>query len=719
MAGRRAVSHTDNANTNPEDKSKRANKLAGETSTYLLQHAHNPVEWHPWGAEALSRSKSEDKPILLSIGYSACHWCHVMEHESFEDESTAALMNRHFINIKVDREERPDIDEIYMKSVQLLTGHGGWPMTVFLTPALKPFFAGTYFPPQDRHGIPSFKRVLLGVKTAWESQRQEVEESSSDITIHLNLLDKVKAGDAELNNELLERALDPLIRVFDRTWGGFGGAPKFPHTASISLAMRCMKPGAAVKTGQNLECMEMLCTTLDRMAWGGMHDQLGGGFARYSVDRRWLIPHFEKMLYDNALIPRNYLDAYLITGRAYWLEVGRDALEFVLRELAIAEGGFYCSLDADSEGVEGKYYVWTPGQVEAVLGKDDAAWVCDVYGISPQGNFEHGSSAPNFPDGHEECIKRLKLSEDEFWSRLKPLKARLLAEREKRVRPGRDDKMLTSWTSLMVSCLVDGYKVTGERKYIDAACKSANFILDTLMKDGRLLRTYGRGIAKLNAYLEDYAYTIQAFLDLAACDPSSRWLVNAVKLNDLVLKHYWDNENGGFFYTSDDHEELIARTKHFYDGSTPSASSVSVMNLIRLARLSGKHELLEKAAQTMKIYTPYFHKAPDQFSNMLCALDAYLAEPTEIAVVYDANCKSEAQDLLAELYRFYLPNAVIVTADLSLPDYKDLLEACPLLTDRPLQDQKATVYICKNFSCQKPITDKTELASSLHDLIKH
>lgn len=702
---------------------RKPNKLLAETSTYLRQHAYNPVDWHPWGEEALARARNEDRPILLSVGYSACHWCHVMEHESFEDESTAALMNANFVNIKVDREERPDIDEIYMKSVQMLTGHGGWPMTVFLTPELKPFYAGTYFPPEDRHGMPSFKKVLLGVKTAWESQRQEVEESSADITKHLRMLDKVKTSDAGLDEGLLERSMEPLIKVFDRSWGGFGGAPKFPHSASLSLCMRRLKAGAAVASAQSLECKEMITVTLDRMAWGGMHDQLGGGFARYSVDRRWLIPHFEKMLYDNALVPRNYLDGYLICGNAYWLDVARAALDFVLRELCMPEGAFYCSLDADSEGVEGKFYVWTPEQIRASLSENDSAFLCDVYGVSSAGNFEHGTSALNFPQGPEHAMKRLNLGAHEFWSRLQPLRECLFQEREKRVRPGRDEKMLTSWTSLMISCLLDGYRVLGDLKYLEAAKRAAEFILEKLMLNGRLLRTYGHGLAKFNAYLEDYAYFIQALLDLAACDADSNWLMQALALNEFVLEHFWDDNNGGFFYTSDDHEELICRTKHFYDGSTPSASSVSAMNLIRLARITGNNEFLDRAFQTIKLYASFFHKAPDQFSNMLCCLDAYIAEPLEIAVLYDSHLqgaaasKESALELLREIYKFYLPNAVIVVADRASKDFGGLSERIPVLKDRPLVDGKSTVYICRSFACQKPLTDKSELLDTLRDMM--
>lgn len=688
------------------------NKLSGETSTYLLQHAHNPVDWYPWGEEAIERARAEDKPILLSVGYSACHWCHVMAHESFEDESTAALMNKYFINIKVDREERTDIDEIYMKAVQLLAGNAGWPMTVFLTGELKPFYAGTYFPPEDRFGMPSFQRVLLSVVDAWLSRRSEIEEASNDLTRHLNLLEQVGvSADSELTPDLLTLSFSTMLRVFDRTWGGFGGAPKFPHTASISLALRLARSQS--QSVNKSECLEMVTTTLERMARGGIHDQIGGGFARYSVDHRWLIPHFEKMLYDNALIARNYFDAYLVTGRKYFLEVGRDTLDFVLSELLMPEGGFYCSLDADSEGEEGKFYVWTREEILSSLGQEDGSFFCDVYGVTTRGNFEDGRNVLHFSEDPSICMKRWKLSETEFWNRLKLLKARLLEERERRSRPGRDNKMLTSWTALMISALLDGYRVSGEAGYLEAACRAANFILDKLVRDGRLLRTYGKNAAKLNGYLDDYAYTIQALLDLSACDSDPRWFLSALTLNDVVLEHFSDNAEGGFFYTSDEHEKLIARTRQFYDGSTPSASSVSVMNLIRLGRATGKNQLLDKAAETIKMYVPFFVKAPDQFSNMLCALDAYLERPLEIAAVFDNQSASEAHELLSEIYHCFLPNAVIMLADKSLPDFSRLSASCPLVRERSTVDHKPAFYICSNFICRQPVTSKDELLVSL------
>ncbi len=693
------------------------NRLINETSTYLRQHAYNPVDWYPWGDEAIKKAREEDKPILLSVGYSACHWCHVMEHESFEDEDTAAMMNKYFVNIKVDREERTDLDEIYMKAVQMLTGHGGWPMTVFLTPKLKPFFAGTYFPPQDRHGIPSFKRVLLSVQSAWGGQRDDVEESSADIASHLSQLDKLKSNDdVVLDYSLVDDAVVTLIKVFDRTWGGFGGAPKFPHAASISLGVRRLKPGSKQKTSREFQCLEMVQTTLDKMAEGGIHDHLAGGFARYSVDRKWLIPHFEKMLYDNALLVRNYFEGYLVTGRAWWLAVACDILEFVERELLMPEGGFYCSLDADSEGEEGKYYVWTPAEVVAVLGTEDGAWVNKVFGVTDGGNFEHGKSVLYFSVTPEEIASQYRMSDQEFWARLNPLKMKLFEAREQRVRPGRDEKMLTSWTSLMISGYVDGYKFTGEQKYLQIATAAANFVISKLLVNGRLLRSYGRGQAKLNAYLDDYAYFIQALLDLASVDSDPQWLEHALKLNDVVLERFPDREEGGFFFTSEDHEELITRSKHFYDGSTPSATSVTVFNLVRLARLCGNEQFSQIAERTFSIYAPYFSKAPDQFSNLLCALDFHLSPGTEIVLFVDF-AKDDWHHMLRIIQSTWLRGSVVIVADRNrLDSAEEAIKNHPLVSGRAMIDNKPTVYLCHEFACDAPLTDVALLQERLTQL---
>lgn len=709
----------DSTKQQPITEMREPNRLIDETSTYLRQHAYNPVEWYPWGEEAISKARAEDKPILLSIGYSACHWCHVMEHESFEDEDTAELMNRLFVNIKVDREERTDLDEIYMKAVQMLTGHGGWPMTVFLTPDLKPFFAGTYFPPQDRHGMPSFRRVMLGVEAAWTTQREDVEESSTDITKHLSLMDKLQADtEVTLTTELIDDAVSRLIKVFDRTWGGFGGAPKFPHTASISLGVRRLKPGAKEKTGREFECLEMIQTTLDKMAEGGIHDHLAGGFARYSVDRKWLVPHFEKMLYDNALLVRNYFEGYLVTGRTWWREVAKDILHFVERELLMPEGGFYCSLDADSEGEEGKFYVWTPAEVIEVLGAEDGGWFNRAFGVTEGGNFEHGKSILNFATAPEELASQLGLSEEDFWKRLNPLKVKLRETREHRIRPGRDEKMLTSWTSLMISGFVDGYRFTREQRYLDIATRAADFILDKLYVNGRLLRSYGRGHAKLNGYLDDYACFIQALLDLSSVDSNPKWIEHALKLNQVVLSSFLDTTDGGFFFTSSDHEQLITRSKHFYDGSTPSATSVSVFNLVRLARITGNEEFAVIAERVFTIFAPYFAKAPDQFSNLLCAMDFHLSAGTEIVLIVSSE-SDDWKELLQVVNESWLRGAVVVVMDNNkLPSADTVVKDLSLLQDRFMVDGKATAYVCHNFACDRPLNDPELLRKRLAILQK-
>ena len=460
-----------------KDDNRKPNRLVNETSTYLLQHAYNPVDWYAWGPEALERSKSEDKPILLSIGYAACHWCHVMEHESFEDHDTAEFMNEHFVNIKVDREERTDLDEIYMKAVQMMTGHGGLPMTVFLTPELKPFFGGTYFPPEDRHGLPGFKRLLQALHNAWQNQREEIAESSEELVAHLRSFNELGTADGAgtIDYSIIDEGMGKLLKHFDDKWGGFGGAPKFPHTFSIDLAMHCASPAYKGKDHRK-ECLELVTTTLDRMAYGGIQDQIGGGFARYSVDRHWLVPHFEKMLYDNALLCQTYLNGFVLTGREYWADVAVGIMEFVLRELRTEGGAFYSSLDADSEGEEGKFYVWSKNEIIETLGKDDGKFFCDVYGVSKEGNFEHHTNVLHLSATPEELAAKNELTEEAFWKKLEPLKKSLMEAREKRVRPGRDEKVLTSWNSLMISALVEGYRVLQEERYLVAAQEAATFI---------------------------------------------------------------------------------------------------------------------------------------------------------------------------------------------------------------------------------------------------
>lgn len=688
------------------------NRLIDETSPYLLQHAHNPVDWLPWGKEALDKARQDDKPILLSIGYAACHWCHVMAHESFEDQATAALMNENFVNVKVDREERPDLDEIYMKAVQMMTGHGGWPMTVFLTPELKPFFGGTYFPPEDRHGLPGFKRVLTGVSAAWKEQREQVAKSASELTDYLRAFDKAEAVEGDLYWALINQALGRILGAFDRQWGGLGNAPKFPHTCSLDLSMRYLVSASGNATLKE-DCQEFITTTLDKMAYGGMHDQLGGGFARYSVDRMWLIPHFEKMLYDNATLSRAYLQGSLLTGRQYWLSVASDCLDFVLRDLGTGTGAFYSSLDADSEGEEGKYYVWKPEQIIEALGQDDGKWVNEVYGVTARGNFEHGTSALHLSDSPESLCKRLDLSADQFWARLKPLNNKLLELRGKRIAPGRDEKVLTSWNSLMISSLVLGYQILQEPRYLKAAADCANFLSSNMLTEGRLLRTWARGRSKLNGYLDDYAFLIQALLDLAAADFDSCWLKFAVELNDTMLEHFEDRNSGGFFYTSDDHEELVARPKSYFDGSIPSGTSVATMNLLRLAKLTGQTRYRDIAGRVLRLYAPHFERMPDQFANMICALDIYLSDGAEIVLAGESG-KDNWRDLFYTLNSYYLPNSVILLADASCS--QPASTKSPLLENRNLIDGQPAIYLCQNYTCDKPITDPANLKQKLQSL---
>jgi uncharacterized protein YyaL (SSP411 family) len=690
----------------------------------LLQHAYNPVDWWPWCPEALAKAQEEDKPILLSIGYSACHWCHVMEHESFENAEVAHFMNEHFIPIKVDREERPDLDEIYMKAVQLMTGHGGWPMTVFLTPQLKPFFGGTYYPPEDRHGLPGFKRLLLVLAQTWREQRDKLHGSADELTNYLSLMSEVDPGGAVPGFSVIERCMDRMVQVFDRTWGGFGGAPKFPQTFTLELAMRQAAPGSRVSPARRKECMEIVNTTLDRMAYGGMHDQLGGGFSRYSVDRQWRVPHFEKMLYDNATLSKAYLDGFLLTGRKYWRKVAGDTLDFVVRELRTQEGAFFSSLDADSEGEEGKFYVWRPEEIISSLGDDDGRWFNEVFSVSKIGSFEHGTSVLMLSASPEELAQRYGISQDQFWSRISDCQSKLMPERDKRVRPARDEKVLTSWNALMISSFVHGYRVLQDERYLKVARDAADFLLEKLCVKGRLLRTWGAGKAKLNAYLDDYSYLVKALLDLGSVDFEKPWLDRAAELANAMIKHFWDDAGGGFFYTSDDHEQLITRTKTFYDGSTPSATSVAAGVLLRLAVLTGDSKYRQKAEKILQLYCPHAEKAPDQFANLLCLLDYYLAEQSEIAFLFDGS-HSDWQPLLYLIHSYFLP--ATIHAVKSVPKgaaadkkksskQKSLLDKSPLFKDRSLVEGKPTAYLCRNYSCERPITEKSLLEQKLAEL---
>jgi uncharacterized protein YyaL (SSP411 family) len=674
-----------------------ANHLQNETSPYLLQHVDNPVDWYPWGDEAMAVAKAEDKPILLSIGYAACHWCHVMAHESFEDEATAAQMNADFINVKVDREERPDVDSIYMQAVTAMIGRGGWPMTVFLTPDGKPFYAGTYFPDEPRHGMPSFRQILTGIKQAWVNDRDNVLSSAGEVAEQLRQLSTVALERSPVGEETLQQAMRGLAGSFDPTWGGFGGAPKFPPPMTLEFLLQ------EHVRNQDSNALAMAEKTLQKMAQGGMYDQVGGGFARYSVDHKWLVPHFEKMLYDNAQLARVYLQAWQVTGDALYRRVVEETLDWALREMKHEDGGFYSSLDADSEGVEGKFYVWSADEIREALG-EDADLFMKVYGASEEGNWE-GHNILNLHLDPNALAKQLDIDPAELGARIARCRATLYEVRAKRVWPGLDDKVLTAWNGLMLGALADAGVVLGRPDYLDAAVANAGFLQRTMRTDsGRLLRTWKAGFeAKYNAYLEDYAFLAEGLLTLYEATFDARWFEWARELADTMRTHFYDSENGGFFDTSDDHEALIHRPKDLQDNAIPSGNSVAATVLLELALLTGDGALQSLAERSIATMTKFMSQYPAGFGQWLKAASFLLSEPREVALV---GTKAELEPLLAAIRAEYRPFQVVAAAPEGTADV-------PLLVDRPRVDGKGTAYVCRRFVCQAPVTDPGELAREL------
>jgi uncharacterized protein len=649
------------------------NRLANETSPYLLQHKDNPVDWYPWGEEALERARTEDKPILLSIGYSACHWCHVMAHESFEDGETARLMNERFVCVKLDREERPDLDAIYMEACQAMTGHGGWPLNVFLTPEQVPFYAGTYFPPEERHGMPSWRTVLEAVAEAWSTRREEIRAGSERI------VERLRGGALlEPSNEVMDpRALDDAVallrRSHDRLHGGFGGAPKFPQASVIEFLLRRGEADVAVHA-------------LRAMASGGIYDQVGGGFHRYSVDERWLVPHFEKMLYDNALLARAYLHGWLVTGDDLFRRIACETLDWALREMRAEEGGFYSAIDADSEGVEGKFYVWTIAELRDVLGPDADAAI-EYFGATERGNFE---GANILTRGQQEP------------ERLDEIRRRLYDARSKRPWPGIDDKRLAAWNALMVSALAEAGAVLGRADYLEAAAACADFLLRELRDaDGRLLRTYKDGRARLNAYLEDHAFLIEALITLYEASFDPRWFRAARELADTAIERFGDEDRGGFFETSVDHERLVARRKDLEDSPIPAGNSSAAYGLLRLARLTGEHEYERRAVGVFRLLHRFAVAHPQGFGHLVQAMDFHFAPVREVALAGDDT------DELARVVRSrFRPHLVLAGGE---PD------GVPLLEGRMPVDGRAAAYVCERFACQRPVTEPAELEALLTD----
>jgi uncharacterized protein YyaL (SSP411 family) len=683
------------------------NRLINETSPYLLQHAHNPVDWYPWGAEALAKAKAENKPILLSIGYSACHWCHVMEHESFENDQIAALMNQHFVSIKVDREERPDLDHIYQNVVQILTGQGGWPLTMFLTPEQEPFYGGTYFPPDDRYGRPGFPRVLRTIAEAYHARHQDVAKSIEQIRDALQKLSTFEASPGALTPAVLENAARAMANHVDMVHGGFGTQPKFPNPSNLEFLLRFWRA-----TG-NENFLNMVKLTLQKMAHGGIYDQLGGGFHRYSVDSHWLVPHFEKMLYDNAQLLPLYLQMYQITHEPFYARVAQETLAYLKREMLHPEGGFYATQDADSAGEEGKFFVWTKAEIDGVLGAE-ARLFCRYYDITEQGNWEHGNNILHLTVSLEQLARMFDQDVATVTASIAASRDALFAVREQRVKPFRDEKILTSWNGLMVSGLLYAATVLGDAEALRAARQTLAFLEQHMLRDGLLLSVYKDGQAKFNGYLDDYAFLARALLDMFAATFEPHYLALAERLTSTMLEEFWDAAQGGFFFTGQSHEALISRTKSVFDQAIPSGTSVATEVLLRLYHHTGSSDYLQRAEQVFRLYGRHLEQQPFGCGGLLNALDFYLRKPQEIVLVGDP-ASPEAQALLRTMAGHYLPNKTLLCLDPQR--LEDGLQTLPLLRDllagKTQINGQATVYVCHNFTCSLPVTEPAALMALL------
>ncbi len=667
------------------------NRLAQETSPYLLQHSENPVDWFPWADEALAVAEAEERPIFLSIGYAACHWCHVMERESFEDEETAAFLNANFVPIKVDREERPDLDAIYMDAVQSMTGQGGWPLSAFLTPDGRPFFAGTYFPKEASHGMPSFRQVLEAIAEAWRDRRDDVERQGSRVVEAISRTLSVTGSEEPLTDEISTSALAELRDAFDERWGGFGVAPKFPQPMTLEFVLRMAVRGKP-------DALEMLTTTLDRIASGGIYDQVGGGFARYSTDAAWHVPHFEKMLYDNAQLAQLYVRAWLLTRDGRYRRVATDTLDYLLREMHHPEGGFFSSQDADSEGVEGKFFTWTWEDLVDLIGAD----VADAFGATPAGNWE-GTNVLWLPGGSEPSGLDLSTA-----------RRALFEARGARVRPGTDDKVLTAWNAMAISALAEAGRAFGEPRFIDAAEDCGRFLLKNLRRpDGRLLRSWREGVPGRAGFCDDHALLASACLTLFSTTGTVEWFREAVGLIDAVVDLFLDAEHGGFFQTGSDDDPLVLRPKELYDNAVPSGNSVAADVLQRIALLSGDPDRERIGVSAIRLVRDVLGRAPTAFGHALCALDLSLGPSREVAIVGDLE-DERTRSLVNEVHGArFLPNAVIAMGE---PHDEEAMDAVALLRDRPQVDGLPTAYVCERFTCRLPVTDPEDLADQLTEI---
>ena len=690
----------DHAGTNEQPEF--TNHLIHESSPYLLQHAHNPVDWYPWGDEAFAKAQSENKPVLLSIGYSACHWCHVMAHESFEDEQIAQLMNENFVNIKVDREERPDLDQIYMNAVQMMTHHGGWPMTVFLTADAVPFYGGTYFPPQDRYNMPGFPRVLISVAEAYRDRRSEIADTSASLLQELQRLSATNASDQPLEKELLDAAQVGIVRNYDSVNGGFGGAPKFPPAMTLEFLLRTY-----VRTGKS-EALDTVRHTTQKMARGGVYDQLGGGFHRYSTDAKWLVPHFEKMLYDNALLSRLYLHYFQVTQDPLALQTTEGILDYVLREMTDSQGGFYSTQDADSEGHEGKFFVWEIAELKSLLGEKDGLFFSTYYDVTEAGNFE-GKNILNVRRPMDVVAAELGVTEVELADSLNRSKRTLFEVRERRVKPDRDEKILTAWNGLMLASFAEAGIALDRPDYLKAARHNARFVLSNLRRDGLLLRTYKDGVAKYNAYLEDYAFLIEGLVTLYETTGEFEWLNEACTLTQRMIDEFWDSKDGGFFFTGKSHENLIVRSKDYFDNATPSGNSVAANLLLRLAVLTDNQDYRNLAISVLREVADSARKYPSGFGYALAAIDFLLSNPREVAIV--GSEQASVREFIREVWRNYIPNKAIAAQVGVAPKGAEIIA---LLQNRQeVVGAKTTAYVCQNYVCQQPVTELVALAEQL------
>ncbi|MEP6698593.1 MAG: thioredoxin domain-containing protein [Verrucomicrobiota bacterium] len=703
-----------------------SNRLAHEKSPYLLQHAHNPVDWFPWGEEAFAKARRENKPIFLSVGYSTCHWCHVMAHESFENEQTAAIMNREFVNIKVDREERPDVDRVYMTFVQATTGSGGWPMSVWLTPDLKPFVGGTYFPPQDRYGQPGFKKVLEQIAAAWKQDHEKITEQGGKITAALKQAGESSASAEKLTAKTLDTAFDQIAKTFDAREGGFSGAPKFPRP--VTLNFLCRSYARDPKSDSGKRALEMHLFTLRKMAAGGIHDHLGGGFHRYSVDAHWHVPHFEKMLYDQAQLANAYLDAFQITQDRQYETVARDILDYVRRDMTAKDGGFFSAEDADSllelgkaEHAEGAFYVWTKSEIDKALGT--AAEIFDFhFGVELHGNAPPGSD----PQGEfreknilierhtiAETARHFKKSEDEIRESIGQSREKLLSIRTKRPRPHLDDKIITSWNGLMISAFARAGQILNDQVYVDLAARAAKFAQQNLYDDARkvLTRNFRDGKSQVEGFADDYAFLIQGLLDLYEASFDVTWLKFAIELQETQDRLFLDQKNGGYFSGSGNDPSILLRMKEDNDSAEPAPSSVAALNLLRLAQIRDDKDLRERGEKTINAFGAQLNQIPLAMPQMLVALDYSLSKPRQIVIAGKIDNK-DTQALLREVHRHFLPNKILLLAD-GGDGQKYLSENLAAIGAMSMVDDKPAAYVCENFTCKAPVTDPVELRKLL------